>query len=100
MKPLTGIWVSKIVELPIPAAETASARVEAAGLFLREDEGNVVVDQVGFGSNAEAVGIDFDWQINSIEIAADRPAKQLMFIPALLVLFGLGWWQIRRREQG
>ncbi|MBN3562102.1 TRAP transporter fused permease subunit [Aliamphritea spongicola] len=97
---IDGDMVSKIVELPIPAAETASARVEAAGLFLREDEGNVVVDQVGFGSNAEAVGIDFDWQINSIEIAADRPAKQLMFIPALLVLFGLGWWQIRRREQG
>ena len=97
---IDGDMVSKIVELAIPAADNGNARVEAAGLMLRNDDGKVIVDQVGFGSNAETVGIDFDWEILSIEMEADRPPKQLVYIPALALLFMLGWLQIRRREQG
>ncbi|HSL41355.1 MAG TPA: DUF3394 domain-containing protein, partial [Desulforhopalus sp.] len=43
-------------------------------------------DMVGFGSPAEKAKIDFDQEILTIHVPADRPAKEWMFIPALLLL--------------
>lgn len=97
---IDGNLVSKVIELSFPDSDSARDRVEAAGLFLRDDNGKVVVDQVGFGSNAETAGIDFDWEITGIEVKTERPPKQLVYIPVLTLLFLLGWLQVRRREQG
>ena len=58
----------------------------AAGLELREEENErFLVDNIVFGSAAEKAGIDFDWEIKSVQVKADRPPKQLMFGPAVVV---------------
>ena len=41
---------------------------------------------VAFDSHAEKAGIDFDWEILSLQVPTDRPAKQWMYLPALFRL--------------
>ncbi|WP_432474872.1 TRAP transporter permease [Amphritea sp. HPY] len=96
---IDGNFVSKIVELPMAAGGSANERIENAGLVLREDEGKVIVDMVTFDSQAQKAGIDFDWEILSIEVENPRPPKHLMYIPAVLLLIGMGAMQLRRRKQ-
>ncbi|MCW7552060.1 DUF3394 domain-containing protein [Endozoicomonas gorgoniicola] len=43
-------------------------------------------------------GIDFDWTLNRLEIPVERPPRQLIWIPALLLL-GLIFLGQRRRSQ-
>ncbi len=96
---IDGDLVTKIVELPLAQGVNATARIESAGMILREDSGQMFVDQVVYGSLAQKAGIDFDWQILSIEVENDRPPKQLLYIPTLLLLVGMGALQLRRRKQ-
>jgi hypothetical protein len=56
------------------------------------------IDMVEFGSPAEASGIDFDWQIDSIIVATERPMKEWVFIPALFLTLLLIWNQKRRMK--
>jgi hypothetical protein len=67
-----------------------------AGLELRFEEGKVFVDNVVFGSVAERQKIDFDFEIPSVQKQADRPPKQLFYIPALLLLGMIIMLQRRR----
>jgi len=83
---LEGNFVDKVVMLPLGPKGPGVERLAFAGLELREEDGKVVVDNVVFGSPAERQQIDFDWEIASIQIEADRPAKELMFLPALGLL--------------
>ncbi|MEE4112208.1 MAG: DUF3394 domain-containing protein, partial [Desulfobacteraceae bacterium] len=59
--------------------------------------GKILVDNVVFSSRAEKAGIDFDQEILNVQIPSDRPDKELMFIPALL-LYGLIWFVQHRRS--
>ena len=97
---LEGKPIAKTVVLPVAAAEGGEARLEEAGIMLREEEGKVFIDNIVFGSAAEKAGLDFDQEIVSVQVRADRPPKQLMFIPALLLL-ALVWFvqRGRRRKQ-
>ncbi len=92
-----GRFREKTIELPVGSAITAQDRLMAMGLELVQDDGKTLVDNVGFGSMAEAEGLDFDWEIISVEMPSERPPRQLMFIPALLLLFAIGMNQRRRR---
>jgi hypothetical protein len=83
---LDGDFVSKVVMLPIGAAGAGAERLAEAGIEVRIEEGEVLVDNLVFGSAAEKAGLDFDWKILGVEVAADRPPKQLMFFPALILL--------------
>ncbi len=96
---LDGDAVDKTVMLQIDAGADGAARLAGAGLELRQEEGKMIVDNVVFGSSAERQKIDFDWQIASVERKADRPPRQLMYLPALL-LFGAVFVLQRRRRQG
>ncbi len=96
---LDGDAVDKTVMLQIDAGADSAARLAAAGLELRQEDGKMIVDNVVFGSAAERQKIDFDWQIASVERKADRPPRQLMYLPALL-LFGAVFVLQRRRRQG
>jgi hypothetical protein len=51
-----------------------------------------------FGSAAQNVGLDFDWEIVNLQVEADRPPKHLMFIPALVLLAFVAWLQMRRKD--
>jgi TRAP transporter 4TM/12TM fusion protein len=83
---LSGQDETRTVRLPLGEAAPGPERLAATGLELREEEGRVFVDLVQFGSPAEQAGIDFDYEILTVEMPAEQPEKQWMFIPALLVL--------------
>ncbi|OBT16755.1 C4-dicarboxylate ABC transporter [Vibrio sp. UCD-FRSSP16_10] len=84
---LDGKFMSKTVRLPFDDdATTAEDRISSMGLMLSKSADKVIIDMVEFGSPAEASGIDFDWQIKHIIQKAERPMKELVFIPALLLV--------------
>jgi TRAP transporter 4TM/12TM fusion protein len=96
---LDGKFISKVVLLPLGPAGEGEQRLRDAGLEVRVEGDKVYADNVMFGSAAQDVGIDFDWEITKLEIPAERPPKQLMFIPALLLLGFVAWIQ-KRRSRG
>lgn len=97
---LDGDFQTKIVQLSFDEdAVTGTERLLSTGLELRQEDGSTIVDMVGFDSPAEKAGIDFDWKILMIERPLDRPAKQFLFIPALLLLLGIAQSQRRRIKQ-
>jgi hypothetical protein len=65
---------------------------------LRIEGDKVIADNVVFGSPAQDVGIDFDWEIVHLQVDADIPPKHLMFLPALALLGLVAWIQRRRRR--
>ena len=73
-------------------------RLAGAGLELRSEDGKMFIDNIVFGSVAEKQQLDFDWEIASIQQATDRPPKQLLYIPALALLFFIVILQRRRRS--
>ena len=94
---IEGDFISKTVRLPFDEkAKSAIDRISSMGLVLKQVDDKVFIDMVEFGSPAEAAGIDFDWEVRSVITAADRPMKEWVFIPALLLLIGLGLNQKRR----
>ncbi|MGH1462811.1 MAG: TRAP transporter permease [Neptuniibacter sp.] len=94
---IDGNFVNRTVELPLQSGGTGIEKLEAAGLSLREEGSKVLVDMVVFDSDAQKVGIDFDWEIKTLEVEADRPPKQLVWLPILFLLFTMGILQSRRR---
>jgi TRAP-type uncharacterized transport system fused permease subunit len=94
---IEGDEVSKSVQLPMGPAAPGAERLANAGLELREEEGRVIIDMIGFASAAEKAGLDFDFEITSVLQPNDRPPRELMWIPALLLLAGIIWLQRRRQ---
>ncbi|MDH3715438.1 MAG: TRAP transporter permease [Gammaproteobacteria bacterium] len=95
---LEGRQIDKVVMLPMGAKAAGQDRLLEAGLELRFEEGKAFVDNVVFGSPAERQKIDFDFEIASVQVDADRPPKQLFYIPALVLLGVIVLLQKRRRE--
>ena len=95
---LEGDFVQKTVSLQVnTAAVTAQEKLNALGLEISQDEQAWNVDQVIFGSAAEKAGIDFDWKISGIKKATNRPPKELLYIPAILLVLIIAKLQKRRR---
>ena len=57
------------------------------------------LDALEFGSPAEQLGLDFDWEILSLETRADRLPAQLVYLPAGALLALVGWIQMGRRRR-
>ncbi len=96
---INGDFEEKTVLLPLGAAGAGAARLRDAGLELRTDAAGVVtVDMIGFGSSAEAAGLDFDYRIHNIQVSAERFAKEWLYLPAFLILGGIILLQRRRRS--
>ncbi|MDK9737638.1 TRAP transporter permease [Vibrio sp. D404a] len=97
---LEGDYSEKTVRLPFEdSATTSEERISSMGLMLTEADGKMIVDMVEFGSPAEAAGIDFDWEIKSVIQDAERPMKEWVFLPCLLILIGLAMNQRRRARK-
>jgi len=94
---IDGYFVQKTILLPMGLEGEGQERLSLAGLEVRVEDSKVIADNVAFGSAAQEAGLDFDWQILDIQTEAERPPKQLMFIPAILLLVLVGWIQRRRR---
>ncbi len=94
-----GNFIRKTVVLPIDTnQENAEKRLQSTGLNLLKVGEKIQVDSVAFDSPAEKSGIDFDWEITSLEKPNIRPSKYWGYIPALFLLIALGMAQSRRKE--
>ncbi|MGY6039157.1 TRAP transporter permease [Aeromonas sp. AE23HZ002T15] len=85
------------VLLPVPDGTSGEARLEHLGLALYEQDGKVLLDNVGFGSPAAELGLEIDQRILSVKAPTARWNKELMWLPGFL-LFGLVVWLQRRRR--
>ncbi|GAA0591098.1 TRAP transporter permease [Caenispirillum bisanense] len=96
---IEGREVERTVVLPLGAAGSFEERLSNAGITaVREEEGRLYVDLLAFGGPAEQAGVDFDFEIQGVQLRAEVPPKELMYIPALIVLAGLVTLQLRRRR--
>lgn len=99
----TGKVTATTIELPLgPRSDgDGAARLDRnAGIAFRtEDDGKTYVDNVAFGQFSQKRGIDFDWELLYIETPADRIAKEVFYIPALLLLALIAWLQLGRAKK-
>ena len=91
--------IDKIVMLPLGAKGDGKERLMNAGLELRFEDGKAFVDNIVFGSTAERQKIDFDYEIPSVQTKADRPPRQLFYIPAIALLGFIIMLQRRRQSK-
>jgi uncharacterized protein DUF3394 len=86
----TGKVTTTTVELPLGLKSDGdgAARLDkTSGIaFATDEENKVLVDNVAFGQFAQEKGVDFDWEVVTIEQPADRIAKEWFYIPALALL--------------
>ncbi|MFT5811033.1 MAG: hypothetical protein ACI9KM_001797, partial [Rubritalea sp.] len=67
-------------------------------LELREEDGQIFIDNIVFGSAANKQGLDFDWEIVDVQKKADTPDKRWFYIPAILLIIAVWKAQARRRD--
>lgn len=92
-----GSLVSQLLSLPMPAAnEDGAARLGALGMDFLTIDGGTVTAEAGFGSDLDDIDLDPFLTITALEVPVDQPPKELMWIPAL-VLLGLIILLQRRR---
>ena len=97
----TGKITTTTVELPLgeQAYGDGMARLEEfSGIAFAEAGDAWIVDNVVFGKLAEKKGIDFDWEVLTVEVPAERPWKELFYIPALLLLAFI--WFLQKGRAG
>ena len=94
-----GDPMSFISVLTLAEGNTADERLRKTGLYLMESDLGIEVDRVDIGSPAAQAGLDAFQQITSIEMANPQPAKQLIYIPALLLILLVGWMQKRQKRE-
>lgn len=90
---------TRILALPVGQGN-GTERLEAAGLFLEERDGKLVVADVGVNSRAEKIGLDIahDHAVLGIDLPLEQPPKFLFSLPGL-VLFALVVITQRRRKR-
>lgn len=93
---LDGKDIRKGVLLPLGDAGPARERLAKVGMTVVPLGKEMQVAQVKFGSRAEKLGVEQGFTIASIEVPAERPSKEWMFVPAFLVLAGVVFAQRRR----
>ncbi len=91
--------VKKTFYVIIPPTTADGSRLSSAGLNVIEKDGKIIVESVSFDSAAQVAGFDFDQEILIVFAPTERPAKQLVYIPALLLFAFLYLMQKRRRKK-
>ena len=81
-----GKSYTRAVMLTVGSEPTGKDRLQGIGVETRNEGGRTFVENVAFASAAEKAKIDFDQEIISLWFETDRPAKQWMFLPALILL--------------
>ncbi|MEM6356589.1 MAG: DUF3394 domain-containing protein, partial [Pseudomonadota bacterium] len=72
--------------VPMTGEADGAARLEAAGITLREDGDKIMIDDVAFGSVASDAGLDWDQEILDVKSPIAQPTKYLIYFPVLLIL--------------
>ncbi len=94
---LEGDMETRTVLLPLGEPAPLADRLEHAGLILRSEGARAFVDDVVFGGPAAEAGIDFDWEVVSIELPSDQPNAYIMYVPAGALLIFV--WMVQRRRR-
>ncbi|GGH29433.1 TRAP transporter, 4TM/12TM fusion protein [Cribrihabitans marinus] len=90
------------VVLTVPEEDSAGARLDALGLILMPEGDVVRLDEPMFGTPMGEDLSSFDFygedpvQLKAVRVAADQMPKELIFIPALLLLGLIALLQSRR----
>jgi hypothetical protein len=89
--------------MKLGAGETGKERLSSAGLETSDYTGIMQIDYINESSRQmEAIkktGVDYGWEITTVQKESDRLPKQIMIIPALLLMGFIAWLQLRRRKQ-
>lgn len=82
-----------VLLLPVGEGGTGEERLEAVGLAVFEEDGRMLVDNAAFDSPAQAAGFDFDQEIEKVELPNERVPKEIIWLPALILLGGVVFLQ-------
>ncbi len=100
---IEGREISKGVLLPLgPAADAegqplnARARLAFSGLTVMAFGEDLQIMGVNFGSQAARLGIEQGFVVQAVELPVERPAKEWVFVPTVLLLGLIVWLQRRR----
>ncbi|MFH0782223.1 MAG: DUF3394 domain-containing protein, partial [Pseudomonadota bacterium] len=93
---MNGKEFTMVVSLQVGKEGNSAERLQEMGMSTRNEDGRILIDNVVFSSTAQKARIDFDQEILNFQVLTDRPPKQLMFLPALVLLV-LVWLSQRRR---
>ena len=96
---MDGSEFTKTIMLPVGDEKTAKEKLTGIGFETREEDGKILIDNVVFSSAAEKAGVDFDQEILNIQVPNKRLPKQLMFIPAILLLALVWYIQTGRKKK-
>jgi hypothetical protein len=98
---LSGKAIDARYLLPLGDSGAAGRQrlIDGAGIEFRNEDGKLFVDNLNFGGAAEQLGIDFDWEVVELEVAANRMPKEIFYIPALLLVGLVYFLQIGRRKK-
>ncbi|MEP6657093.1 MAG: TRAP transporter permease, partial [Betaproteobacteria bacterium] len=83
---MEGKEIHKTVLLPLDSEGTPAQRVAKSGLTTLVTPADIQVMSVALRSPAAKAGFEQGFRITGIEVERDRPAKEWLFIPALVVL--------------
>ncbi len=93
---MNGDDFEKTIMLQVGDEATGDKRIQAIGIETIEENGKIMIDNVGFDSPAQKAGMEWGQEIVNIQTLLQRPPKQLMFFPALLLLGFI--WLIQRKR--
>lgn len=82
--------------LKVPDGTDGADRMQALGIETAQSSGNVIIDNVAYGSPAAAAGLDWDQKILRLRAPSATPSKYWIYIPAALILMLIVWQQRRR----
>ena len=94
---LEGEGIEKGVLLQLGAKDTPERRLQSIGMRVVSFGDSLQIAQVRFGSPAAKLGVQQGFEIVALEAPLSRPAKEWVFIPALVILLLVVFSQKSRR---
>jgi TRAP transporter 4TM/12TM fusion protein len=96
---IEGKDIKKTVLLPLGNEGDGMQRIKKSGLTISNAPTGAVVMAVSLKGPAQKAGFEQGFNITGVEVLADRPAKELLYIPAALVILAVFMLQRMRREE-
>jgi TRAP transporter 4TM/12TM fusion protein len=96
---MTGKLFTKVIMLTVGNEPTGPERLAGIGIEVRNEEGQIFIDNVIFSSPAEKAGIDFDQQILNLQMPSPRPPQELLYFPIVAVYLLIWFLQYGRRKK-
>ena len=96
---MTGKMFTKVIMLTVGDEPSGAERLAGIGIEVRNEEGEIFIDNIVFSSPAEKAGIDFDQQILNLQMPNPRPPQELLYFPIVAVYVLIWFLQYGRRKK-